>query len=122
MHAEPIAKRLRQYGLPADAERYLTWNHLRAEIAAGRPVIVWILGSQSSGYPYDYVVNGIPEYYISSGGELSIVARYEHTVVLTGYTQDTVIYLNGGRIYQKDLKQFLESWSVLGNMAVIYHP
>ena len=122
VHAEPIAKRLRQYGLPADAERYLTWNHLRAEIAAGRPVIVWILGSQSTGYPYDYIVNGIPEYYISSGGELSIVARYEHTVVLTGYTQDKVTYLNGGSIYQKDLKQFLESWSALGNMAVIYQP
>lgn len=121
VHAEPIAKRLRQYGLPADAERYLTWNHLKAEIAAGRPVIVWILGSTYS-YPYDYVVNGIPEYSISSAGELSIVARYEHTVVLTGYTQDTVSYLNGGTIYEKNLKQFLESWSALGNMAVIYNP
>ncbi len=122
VHAEPIAKRLRQYGVPADSERYLTWNHLKAEIAAGRPVIVWILGSKSSGYYYDYVVSGIPEYYSSPEGELSIVARYEHTVVLTGYTQDTVTYLNGGTIYTKDLKQFLESWSALGNMAVVYHP
>ena len=108
VHAEPIAKRLRQYGLPADSERYLTWNHLKAEIAAGRPAIVWILGSKSSGYFYDYVVSGIPEYHSSPEGELSIVARYEHTVVLTGYTQDTVTYLNGGALYQKDLKQFLE--------------
>jgi uncharacterized protein YvpB len=121
VHAEPIAKRLRQYGLPADSERFLTWNHLKAEIAGGRPVIAWILGSRSSGH-YDYVVNGIPEYYYSPDGELSITARFEHTVVVTGYTQDTVTYLNGGSIYQKSLKQFLESWSALGNMAVIYNP
>jgi hypothetical protein len=43
-------------------------------------------------------------------------------VILTGYTQDSVYYLNGGTIYQKDLKQFLESWSALGNMAVIWQP
>ena len=122
VHAEPIAKQLREYGVPAHSERYLTWNHLKAEIAAGRPVIVWILGSKSSGYSYDYVVSGIPEYYVSPEGELSIVSRYEHTVVLTGYTQDTVTYLNGGTIYQKNLKQFLESWSALGNMAVFYKP
>ena len=122
VHAEPIAKRLRQYGLPADAERNLTWNHLKAEIANGRPVIVWILGSGSPGSSYDYVVPGIPIYYISPGGELSIVARFEHTVVLTGYTGDTVTYLNGGNIITKSLKEFLESWSALGNMAVVYKP
>ena len=128
VHAEPIAKRLRQYGLPADAEQNITWNRLKAEIAAGRPVIVWILGSGApryyygDNYAYDYIVNGIPEYHISGDGELSTVARFEHTVVLTGYTQDSVSFLNGGTIYQKPLKQFLESWSALGNMAVIYQP
>jgi len=115
VHAEPIAKRLRQYGLPADAQQYLTWNHLKAEISAERPrpVIVWIVGSNP-------IRNGIPVYYQSSDGHISTVARYEHTVILTGYTQDSVSYLNGGTIYQIDLKQFLESWSALGNMAVTY--
>jgi uncharacterized protein YvpB len=122
VHAEPIAKRLRQYGIPADAQQYLTWNHLKAELSSSRPVIVWILGSFSSRIDYDYVVNGIPEYYQSQDGTLSTVARYEHTVVLTGYTQDSVSYLNGGTIYKKDLKQFLESWSALGNMAIVYQP
>ena len=120
VHAEPIAKRLRKFGLPAAAQRPLTWNHLKAEIAAGRPVIVWILGSKYAGY--DYVVNGIPVYYQSKSGHPTIVARYEHTVILTGYTQDTVFYLNGGTIYQKELKQFLGSWSALGNMAVTWQP
>ncbi|HUV28184.1 MAG TPA: C39 family peptidase [Anaerolineales bacterium] len=115
VHAEPIAKRLRKYGLPADAQSYLSWNHLKAEISNGKPVIVWIVGSNPIG-------NGIPVYYQSSDGHLSTVARYEHTVVLTGYTQDSVFYLNGGTIYEEDLKQFLESWSALGNMAVIWQP
>jgi subtilisin-like proprotein convertase family protein/uncharacterized protein YvpB len=122
VHAEPIAKRLRQYGLQANAESNLSWNHLKAEISSGHPVIVWILGSTASGYPLDYVVNGIPVYYQSNDGFISTVARYEHTVILTGYNQDSVSYLNGGTIYQKSLKQFLESWSALGNMAVLYQP
>jgi uncharacterized protein YvpB len=121
VHAEPIAKRLRQYGLTqADAQQYLTWNHLKAEIAAGRPVIVWILGSGYSGY--EYVVPGIPIYYQSIDGHISTVARFEHTVILTGYDQDSVTYLNGANIYQKSLEEFLQSWSALGNMAVVYQP
>ena len=120
VHAKPIANRLKDFGVPAVVHRPLSWPNLKAEIAAGRPVIVWILGSKYSGY--DYVVNGIPEYSQPKGGNNTVVARYEHTVVVTGYSQDTVSYLNGGNIYQKDLKQFLESWSALGNMAVTMQP
>jgi subtilisin-like proprotein convertase family protein/uncharacterized protein YvpB len=116
VHAEPIAERLQEFGLEAIAHRPLSWENLKAEIAAGRPVIVWILGSKYSGY--DYVVNGIPEYYRPKKGDNTVVSRYEHTVIVTGYTNESVSYLNGGNIYQKDHKQFLESWSALGNMAV----
>ena len=113
VNAEPVAKRLRHYGLPAVAQRPFTWENLKAEIAGGRPVIAWIIGS---------VNNGVPEYYPPKEGNLTIVARYEHTVVVTGYSPDSVTYLNGGTIYQKSLKQFLESWSVLGNMAITMGP
>ncbi len=116
VHAGPIADRLREFGLKAIAHRPLSWEGLKAEIAAGKPVIVWILGSRYSGY--EYVVNGIPEYYRPKKGNNTVVARYEHTVIVTGYTSDSVTYLNGGNIYQKNRKQFLESWSALGNMAV----
>lgn len=109
VHAEPVAARLRKQGLSAAAHRPLSWDALRAEIAAGRPVIVWIVGS---------VVNGIPEYYPIEEGKVTVAARYEHTVIITGYTSDSVSFLNGGGIYQKGLQQFLESWSVLGNMAI----
>jgi subtilisin-like proprotein convertase family protein/uncharacterized protein YvpB len=117
VHAEPVAARLRKYGLSAAAHRPFSWNALRAEIAAGRPVIAWIVGSKYPG-TYDYVVNGIPEYYPIGGGMVTVAARYEHTVIVTGYSPDSVTYLNGGGINKKGLKQFLESWSVLGNMVI----
>jgi len=113
IHAEPIAELLRDFGLEAYAHRPLSWDGLRAEIAANRPVIVWIIGS---------VYNGIPVYYTPSDGLHTIVARYEHTVIVTGYTSSSVYFLNGDTIYTRTVNQFLDSWSALGNMAVTARP
>ncbi|OGO26591.1 MAG: hypothetical protein A2W33_05875 [Chloroflexi bacterium RBG_16_52_11] len=113
VHAEPVAALLRQYGVTAYAHRPLSWDMLRAEIAAGRPVFVWIVGN---------VVNGAPDYYTPADGLHTIVARYEHTVLVTGYTQSNVYYLNGDTIYTKSVAQFLDSWSALGNMAITANP
>jgi len=113
VHAEPVAVVLRDHGLEAYAHRPLSWDDLRAEIAAGKPVIVWINGS---------VDNGIPVYYTPSDGLHTIVARYEHTVVVTGYNASSVYYLNGATIYTRTINQFLDSWSSLGNMAITARP
>ena len=121
VHAEPVAEQLREYGLAAYTHHPLTWDDLRAEIAAGKPVITWIVCSNYPGY-YVYVVNGIPEYYSSKQGNHSVVSRFEHTVIVTGYSPDSVTYLNGGTINRVSLHQFLESWSVLGNMAITSQP
>jgi uncharacterized protein YvpB len=113
VHAEPVTELLREYGLAANTHRPLSWDELRSEIASGRPMIVWIIGN---------VVNGVPVYYISSDGHLTIVARYEHTVIVTGYNESNVTYLNGGTIYTRSIDQFLDSWSVMGNMAITAQP
>jgi uncharacterized protein YvpB len=113
VHAEPVADILRSYGLSAYAHRPLSWNQLRSEIAAGRPVIVWIVGS---------VTNGIPVYYKASDDHITVVAPYEHTVIVTGYSESSIYYLNGGNIYSKSVEQFLDSWSVMGNMAITSIP
>ena len=113
VHAEPVAALLRAYGVTAYAHRPLSWDTLRAEIAAGRPVFVWIVGS---------IVNGAPVYYTPDDGLHTVVARYEHTVIVTGYTQSNVYYLNGDTIYSKSVSQFLDSWSALGNMAITANP
>jgi subtilisin-like proprotein convertase family protein/uncharacterized protein YvpB len=120
VHAEPVADLLRSYGMDAYAHRPFTWDQLRAEIAQGRPVIAWIVGSYDGSY--DYVVNGIPEYYTPTEGNPMVVASFEHTIIVTGYTSEKVYYLNGANIYQKDVNQFLESWSALGNMVITTQP
>lgn len=113
VHAEPVAALLRAFGVPAYAHRPLSWEWLKAEIAEGNPVFVWITGS---------VDNGIPVYYTPADGLHTIVARYEHTVIVTGYTNSSVYYLNGATIYSKSINQFLDSWSALGNMAITTKP
>jgi len=57
-----------------------------------------------------------------SDGLATIVARYEHTVVVTGYSDNYVYYLNGDTIYRRTVGQFLDSWSALGNMAITTQP
>jgi len=113
VHAEPVAEVLRDLGLQAYAHRPLSWDDLRAEIAANRPVIVWII---------DSISNGIPVYFTPLDGLHTIVARYEHTVIVTGYTASSVYYLNGDTIYSTPVGQFLNSWSALENMAITTVP
>lgn len=113
IHAGPVAALLRDYGVEAYAHRPLSWDNLRAEVAAGRPVIVWIVYS---------VDNGIPEFFTPPDNHTTVVAKYEHTVIVGGYTQTSVTYLNGSTLYTVGKDQFLDSWSVMGNMAVTARP
>jgi uncharacterized protein YvpB len=111
VHAKPVAKLLRTYGVEAQSIYGMSWDELRAEIAAGRPVIVWVIGR---------VARGTPVPYTAPDGHETIVARFEHTVIVTGYSEDNVEILDGGLIYDRSVKYFLESWGVLGNMAVVW--
>jgi hypothetical protein len=60
---------------------------------------------------------GVP--YTASDGETLIVARYEHTVIITGYGPDSVTVIDNNLNYRVPLEQFLSSWGVLGNMVVV---
>jgi subtilisin-like proprotein convertase family protein/uncharacterized protein YvpB len=113
VHAEPVASLLRTYGVAAYAHRPLRWDDLRAEIAAGRPVFVWVVGS---------VYNGVPEYYTPSDGLHTVVAPKEHTVIVIGYSTTDVTILDGSSIYSRSIDMFLDSWSALGNMAITVNP
>ncbi len=111
VHADPVAETLRNFGLQAEAHHGLTWDDLRAEISAGRPVIVWVIGSMWQGTPVDYQ---------AEDGTLSRVAAFEHTMLLTGYGTESVEVIDAysGQYNYYWLSSFLDSWSVLGNMAV----
>jgi subtilisin-like proprotein convertase family protein/uncharacterized protein YvpB len=117
VHASPVANLLQGYGLTATSFKSLSWDDLRAEIASGHPVIAWIIGDN-----FRNIINGTPHYYTApSTGNTTIVAPYEHTVILVGYSPSSVIVLNGARFMDVSLPQFLDSWSVLNFMAVFTH-
>ncbi len=110
VHAGPIAALLRAYGVAASAEYGFTWEDLQREIASGRPVIAWVIYGLGYSDPVSYV---------SSDGETSTVAAYEHTVIIVGYNATKVTVLDGSLRYSRPISQFTTSWSVLGNMVVI---
>jgi uncharacterized protein YvpB len=112
VYAGPIADVLKEeYNLPARAEKNFTLEEIKAELAADQPVIAWVIGNMVGGYPAEYT---------DANGETTIVAAYEHTVILTGYGADHIRYLNNGRFYEVPNEVFLNSWGVLGNMVVFY--
>jgi uncharacterized protein YvpB/LysM repeat protein len=117
VHADPIAKTLQDFGLQAEAHRDLSWEELKQEIDAGHPVIVWVIGAMWEGSPVEYK---------ASDGHTSRVAAYEHTMTLVGYTSETVkvVDASSGHLDTYWLNDFLNSWAVLSNMAVIgsYEP
>ncbi len=113
VHAPPVAALLRAYGVPAQARRGMTWQELRAEIAAGHPVGVWVAG---------HVGRGAPLFFTAEDGTLVAVARFEHTVIVIGYTPAEVTIQDGAGIYTRNVGDFLRSWSVLGNMALTISP
>lgn len=111
VHAEPMAALLREtYQLNAVAVRDWPWSELQRELIAGRPVVVWVTG---------HVEDGTAQTYASRAGVPVLVAPYEHTVIVTGYTADTVTIVDGAKTYTRTLEQFWRSWAVLGNMALI---
>lgn len=110
VHAAPVAKVLREnYGMNAQSAKGFTIEQLKEEIASGQPVIAWVIGN---------VVGGIPYEYTDQVGDKVIVAAYEHVVIVTGYNEETLRYMNNGKFYDIQFEYFENSWSVLENMVV----
>ncbi len=111
VHAPPVAQRLREFGLNAKAVRGMTFQELKTEVASGQPVIVWVIGHVGLGSPTEYT---------AEDGEVVTVAKFEHTVIVIGYTEHEITVQDGGKVYSKYHKEFQKSWEVLGNQAVIW--
>ncbi|HCS38981.1 MAG TPA: hypothetical protein DIW44_05275 [Anaerolineaceae bacterium] len=111
VHAAPVAETLAKFGVPAEGGKGYTFEQIKAQLAQSKPVIVWVIGHMEYSDPVEYV---------DKQGVTSIVAPYEHVVVLTGYNADTVRYNNNGRYADVQIETFLNSWAVLGNMAVFH--
>jgi uncharacterized protein YvpB len=111
VHAAPVAETLRLFGLDAQAHTGMRWETLQVEIAAGRPVIVWVIGQMERGTPVNYQ---------AKDGTTARVARFEHTVIFYGYDPRSVYVIDAysGQKQVYALKTFKASWKVLGRMAV----
>jgi uncharacterized protein YvpB len=111
VYSGPVADLLQKYGVDAEGGKGYTLEQVKEKIAAGHPVIVWVIGN---------MIGGVPAEYTDSKGNTTVVAAYEHVVILTGYDQDSVRYANNGRFYEVPNEVFLNSWGVLGNMALFH--
>lgn len=110
VHAAPVAQLLHEYGVPAIAVKEMSLTGLKQQIAADRPVIAWVIGN---------VVGGIPYEYTAKDGQKVIVAAYEHVIIVTGYSETHIRYNNNGKYFEAPTEVFMNSWKVLGNMALI---
>jgi uncharacterized protein YvpB len=110
VHAAPVAQVLREnYGINAVAIKGYTLEEIKKEIASDQPVIAWVIGNCVGGVPYEYID---PE------GNSVVVAAYEHVVIVTGYNEETIRYMNNGKFYDIQYEYFNNSWSILGNMVI----
>ncbi len=110
VHAAPVASLLRDYGLKASAVRGYSFEKLKKQIANGNPVIVWVIGNVWYGEPIDYT---------ASDGSTVTVAHFEHTAIVIGYDAEGVTLVDNDLVYWRTTSAFLDSWGVLGNMAII---
>lgn len=112
-HASPVAITLRRYHVPVlDVYRYSLAN-LKRQLIHGYPVMVWVTG---------HVKNGRAIPWHSSDGYITYVAPFEHTVLVVGYDEAGVTILDNLEIYHRSYSEFMDSWSVLGYMAIIKYP
>jgi uncharacterized protein YvpB len=114
VYAGPVAANLRSFGLDATAHRYWTLHDLQAEIAAGRPVIIWST--------YDMRLPGVQEW-TSSDGVTSLVVQWQHTFIAVGYDEGGVYLIDA---YDAGTKQFSyeafdAAWAQLERLAVTVH-
>ena len=111
VHAGPIADALVEFGLPARAVTNFSIEEIKQNLSENKPIIAWVIGNIEYSEPVEYT---------DSEGRTAIVAPYEHVIILTGYNQTHLRYMNNGKFYDVPIEVFLTSWGVLGNMAVIY--
>ena len=111
VHAGPVADLLVEYGLPAKSVKNYTLEEVKQRISESKPVIAWVIGSMEFSHADEFM---------DKEGRSVIVAPYEHTVIITGYDENYIHYMNNGQLLKVTTKAFLKSWGVLGNMAIVH--
>jgi uncharacterized protein YvpB len=110
VHAGPVAQVLTDYyGMNAVGMKGFTTRELKEQIAADKPVITWVVANCTWSEPYEYT---------DMAGNKVVTAPYEHVVIVTGYNETSIRYMNNGKFFDIPTEYFERTWSVLGNMVV----
>ena len=111
VYVGPVAANLRSFGLAAQAQREWNLDALKAELAAGRPVIVWST--------YDMRMPGV-ENWVSSDGATSVIVQWQHTFIAVGYDEEGVYLVDAYDAATKHFsyQAFDGAWAQLGRQAV----
>ncbi len=111
VYPEPIVPVLKRHGFLASRAFRAGTDTIRREIAAGHPVVIWLVG------------NYIPQRrtYLSDGRDSYFVIPYEHAVTLYGYDPRGVHVMDpgsGGKYHQGwDGLEF--AWAQLDHMGLV---
>ena len=111
VYAEPVAANLRSFGLDAYAQVEWDLDRLKAELAAGRPVIVWAT--------YDMQLPGVQDW-VSVDGVTSVVVQWQHTFIAVAYDEGGLSLVDAydGATKYFAYEAFVPAWEQLGRMAV----
>lgn len=111
VYAEPMARGLRQLGVPATAHSGKDVEWLKEQLAAGRPVVIWAT--------YGLQPQPVVEWQSASGVTVRAVP-YEHTFVVAGYDQNGAWLDDPWGAVQRHYPwpALTASWALLGNMAL----
>lgn len=111
VYAEPIARGLRQLGVPAAAHSGKDVEWLKEQLAAGRPVVIWAT--------YGLQPQPVVEWQSAAGITVRAVP-YEHTFVVAGYDQQGAWLDDPWGAVQRHYPwaALTASWALLGNMAL----
>lgn len=111
VYVGPVAATLRSFGLAAQARQGWSLDDMKAELAAGRPVIVWAT--------YEMRQPGV-ETWVSSDGVASVVVKWQHTFIAVGYDESDLYLVDAYDGVKKSFsyEMFIPAWDQLGRMAV----
>jgi uncharacterized protein YvpB len=112
VHAEPVAARIADFGLPVHAGRNRDLEWLRRQIARGRPVIVWATGQMDAPRPVAMR---------DAAGRAFTAVRGEHTWLAIGYGPGTITLIDAttGREREFAVSRFDAAWATLGRQALV---
>ncbi len=110
VYPEAIVPALHRHGYTRSRAFRAGTDTLKRELAAGNPVVVWIVGDYTAQH----------RVYLMDGAESYFVIPYEHAVTLYGYDERGVHIMDPGRgvKYHESWDRLEFGWAQLDHMAL----